>query len=607
MGDILLYCSATGVHVITNRLRNATTPKPGESPKNSHKKQFHVVLIKPSHYDDDGYVIQWMRSALPSNTLAAMYGLTQDVNARKVLGKDVEIVLDAYDETNTRIPVKQIISNIRHSDAGFVGFVGVQSNQFPRTMDMAKQFREADIQVCIGGFHISGCLSMLPELPDDIHHAQEMGISLFAGEAENHLEEVFRDAYAGAMKPLYNYLGHLPDVQSQPTPFLPTTIIKRSIGTVSSFDAGRGCPFVCSFCTIINVQGRKSRRRSANDIEQIVRRNADQGVGRFFITDDNFARNRDWEKIFDRLIMLREKEGMTISLSIQVDTMSHKIPHFIEKAGKAGVRRAFIGLENINPDNLKIAGKKQNKITEYRKLMQAWRSAGVITCAGYILGFPADTPEQIVNDIEIIKRELPVDLLEFFILTPLPGSADHQDLHQRGVWMDSDMNKYDLNHVTTKHAKMSREEWEQAYQLAWDTYYTPEHIETVLKRSRASGISVGKMMFLMLWFYGCHKFERLHPLEGGYFRHKYRLDRRPGMPIENPFVFYPRRVWEVIYRHICIAVMLLKFARVRRRIKSDPEAFDYIDTALMPMNETENEIDNIELLAAQQKKASLSA
>jgi len=566
----------------------------------SHKKTFRVVLIKPSHYDDDGYVIQWYRSAVPSNTLASMYGLTQDLIARKALGEDVDILIDSFDETNTRIPMNKIIRSIQSADAGFVGFAGVQSNQFPRSMDMARVFRKAGIQVCIGGFHVSGCLSMLPELPADIREAQELGISLFAGEAEGRLEEVFADAYAGTMKPLYNYLGKLPDVEGEPTPFLPASMLTRSMGTLTSFDAGRGCPFVCSFCTIINVQGRKSRRRSADDIEKIVRMNAEQGITRFFITDDNFARNRDWEDIFDRLIMLQEKEGMTIRLTIQVDTMSHKIAHFIEKAGKAGVRRAFIGLENINPDNLKAAGKKQNKITEYRKLMQAWRNVGVMTCAGYILGFPGDTPEQIIKDIEVIKRELPVDLLEFFFLTPLPGSADHKALDADGTWMDPDMNKYDLNHVTTGHANMSQKDWEQVYNLAWDTYYTPEHIETVLKRARASGISVGKMMFLMLWFYGCHKFEGLHPLEGGYFRRKYRLDRRPGMPIENPLMFFPRRVWETIRGQLSIAVLLLKFSGVYRRIKADPKAFDYTDTALTPVSETENDDDSLEMLVTRQ-------
>ncbi len=69
--------------------------------------------------------------------------------------------------------------------------------------------------------------------------------------------------------------------------------------------------------------------------------------------------------------------------------MCHKIPNFIEKAKRAGVTRVFIGLENINPDNLAAAKKRQNKITEYRKMLLAWKAQGIITLAGYILGFPA--------------------------------------------------------------------------------------------------------------------------------------------------------------------------------------------------------------------------
>ena len=92
----------------------------------------------------------------------------------------------------------------------------------------------------------------------------------------------------------------------------------------------------------------------------------------------------------------------------------------------------FIGLENINPDSLKGASKGQNRITEYRAMLQAWRKVGVLTYAGYILGFPNDTPESIARDIGIIQRELPIDILEFFMLTPLPGSKDHQrQLHAR--------------------------------------------------------------------------------------------------------------------------------------------------------------------------------
>ena len=88
----------------------------------------------------------------------------------------------------------------------------------------------------------------------------------------------------------------------------------------------------------------------------------------------------------------------------------------------------FIGLENINPDNLVGVKKKQNRIAEYREMLLAWKRAGCFTYAGYILGFPNDTPETIRRDIAIIQRELPLDILEFFCLTPLPGSEDHQRL-----------------------------------------------------------------------------------------------------------------------------------------------------------------------------------
>jgi radical SAM superfamily enzyme YgiQ (UPF0313 family) len=188
------------------------------------------------------------------------------------------------------------------------------------------------------------------------------------------------------------------------------------------------------------VQGRKSRRRSADDVERIVRQNVAQGVHRFFVTDDNFSRNADWEKIFDRLIELRQKEKLNAKFVIQVDTMCHRLPHFIEKAARAGVVRVFIGIESINPDSLAGARKKQNKITEYRKMLLQWKHAGITTIAGYILGFPGDTPESIGATSKIIQRELPIDLLQFFCMTPLPGSEDHQRLYKAGVPMDPDLN-----------------------------------------------------------------------------------------------------------------------------------------------------------------------
>src|SRR5580704_1946776 len=420
------------------------------------KRVFKVVLVKPSHYAIDGYVIQWWRSTIPSNSLASVYGLLEECARDHVLGPDVDIEIDAFDECNTVIDVPGTIRDIRAAGAGFVALVGVQSNQFPRALDLGRQFRAAGLTVVIGGFHVSGCISMLPELPADLQAALDLGITLFAGEGEGRMAALLRDIAAGSAKPTYNYLGDLPDMAAAAIPVLPKRVVTRVAGHYASFDAGRGCPFQCSFCTIINVQGRKSRFRTPDDIEAIVRENAAQGVTRFFVTDDNFARNKNWEPILDRLIALRE-EGLKIRLLLQVDTLCHRVPGFIEKAARAGCNAVFIGLENINPESLMGTKKRQNKIWEYREMLHAWRDAKVMTWAGYILGFPTDTPQSIARDIEIIKKELPIDILEFFCLTPLPGSEDHKNLHMRGVAMDPDMNKYDLEHVCTSHALMAKE------------------------------------------------------------------------------------------------------------------------------------------------------
>ena len=546
-------------------------------------RRFLVVLVKPSHYDDEGYVIQWVRSPIPSNSLASMHGLIEDCHREKALGDDVSIEVEAYDECNTTINVKAVARRIRQAGGGFVALVGVQSNQFPRALDLGREFRALGTTVAVGGFHVSGCLSMLPGLTPELTEAKDLGIILYAGEGEGRMASFLRDVDSGGTKPIYNYLADLPDMDRAVLPLLPPEVVTRVAGRYSSFDAGRGCPFQCSFCTIINVQGRKSRFRTPDDVEAIVRANAKQGITRFFVTDDNFARNRNWEPILDRLIELREGEKMSIRLILQVDTLCHRIPNFIEKAARAGCNSVFIGLENINPQSLMGAKKRQNKIWEYRAMLQAWRARKVMTWGGYILGFPTDTPESIRRDIEIIQRELPIDILEFFCLTPLPGSEDHKVLVTKNVAVDPDLNKYDLEHVCTAHPVMTKEAWEKIYAQAWSIYYTDAHVETLMRRAVVSGIKLSKLMRVMIAFSGASTIEGLHPLQCGVIRLKPRLGRRHGLPIINPLIFYPRRTAEMA---VTIWRWLAKYRAynaIMKRVAADPDGRAYMDDALQPV------------------------
>jgi hypothetical protein len=546
--------------------------------------RFQIWLIKPTRYDDDGYPLQWWRSIIPSNSLACLNGIVGDALARGVLG-DVEADVHSIDEIHEHVDPARIVGDIRrHGGRGFIGLVGVQTNQYPRALDLAREFRKAGLPVSIGGFHVSGCISMLKELPPELVEAQTLGIGLFAGESEDgRIDEVLLDALHGQMKPLYDHLKVTPNLDGAPIPLMPASQVAKNLTRYSSFDLGRGCPFECSFCTIINVQGRKSRFRSADDLEAIVRANAAQGVDRFFLTDDNFARNRNWEVFCDRLIALKD-QGFPVRLIIQVDTLAHEITNFIDKCVAAGADQIFIGLENVNADSLEGAKKRQNRVEDYRAMFLAWKRHPIFITCGYIIGFPNDTYDSIQRDIEILKDELAVDTIYLNYLTPLPGSEDHRRLHNAGTWMDPDLTKYDLNHRVTHHPRMSDEEWERAYRDAHRSFYSWEHMERVVKRLVALRSNKRFTTINRLVAYReAVRLEGVAKLESGYFRIKRRRQRRSDLPVEMFVPFYAKYLAHSV---VALGGTLLTYARLRlmlRRIMRDPKRFDYVDRAITPV------------------------
>ena len=148
--------------------------------------------------------------------------------------------------------------------------------------------------------------------------------------------------------------------------------------------------------------------------------------------------------------------------------------------------------------------------------------------------------------------------------------------------MDPDLNKGDAEHVVTKHERMTIEEWQDIYEEAWSLYYTPEHIERVIRRTVACGAKPVRVMQQILGYSGIQRFEGLHPLQGGLFRRKRLASRRPGFPKISPFKFYPSRVWEVFATYVPFILYGMRLHRLRRRIQRDPCAAEYTDAALGP-------------------------
>jgi radical SAM superfamily enzyme YgiQ (UPF0313 family) len=505
-------------------------------------------LIKPSKYDDEGYLIRYWKGVLPSNTLSCLNGLSEDVRDRGVLGKDLQWEIHLIDDTVQKIPYQKIIRQSKKpGDKVVVCLVGVQSNQVPRAADIAMKFRKDGLTVMMGGFHVSGVMATLPDLTPELVTLRNAGVSLSAGEAEGgHWEQMLSDALHDQLKPVYNFLHEIPDISRSPFPKInPKHQSHYALQHFGTLDCGRGCPFGCSFCTVINVQGRKMRFRDVDLLIETIRQGyREHKISHYFFTDDNFCRHKNWELILDRLIELKEKEGIPFHFMMQLDTQAHMVPNFVEKSARAGCRQVFIGMESLNQENLKAAKKSQNDIEDFKKLVDSFHDVGIVCHLAYIIGFPLDTAESVKQDVEKLMT-FGAGQASFFMMTPLPGAMDYKHAVERGMLMDADLNNFDAFHETHRHPRMKPGEWQAAYDAAWQTFYSTQNMKDILARD-LQGDNYWGIFMNFIWYKNSIDVEGGHPMISGFFRLKGRRERRTGYPVEDRWTYFKRRFRDVL-------------------------------------------------------------
>jgi hypothetical protein len=210
-------------------------------------------------------------------------------------------------------------------------------------------------------------------------------------------------------------------------------------------------------------------------------------------------------------------------------------------------------MESINPDSIKDAGKAQNKVSDYRNLIDAWHRAKVSTHVGYIIGFPHDSEESVAADVEKLMTEVCPHRASFFMLTPLPGSRDHKHMVEVGAPMDSDYNTYDSFHESMPHELMKDGAWSRAYRRAWATFYSFENMKKVLEEVHPD--RYWDVLRNFYWYKSSALNEGAHPMITGFFRIKDRKSRRASFPREGVFLHARRRIPE-IYQYVRGAVRL---------------------------------------------------
>jgi hypothetical protein len=117
-----------------------------------------------------------------------------------------------------------------------------------------------------------------------------------------------------------------------------------------------------------------------------------------------------------------------------------------------------------------------------------------------------------------------------------------------------------------------------------------------MRRAVACRIKPRKIGMMALWFYGSIAIEKVHPLQGGFIRRKYRRNRRPGLPLESPLTFYPRYVWELVSKSARFIALARTYHKIRKRVESDAARSSYRDLALTPV--TQEEVGTLEIFSA---------
>jgi hypothetical protein len=531
-----------------------------------------VTLIRPTNYTDDGYPIKTRIGVIRSNTLTQVGTLVQDlVNAPFLKG--VSLNIRKIDEAIEWIPTKEIVRDSKRPGVrSVVMLVGVQSNQYPRALDIASKFRAHQIPVLIGGFHVSGMLAMIG-VTADLRTAMSMEITLVAGEVEGgRLSTIVEDVLRGKAQPLYNLLTPTPSLLNVPIPRITKDEFENFSSRFTTIDTGRGCVFTCDFCTIINVQGRTMRYRDPEQVVAFVRESYHEaGVSHSFFTDDNTARNPKWRELFSKLISMREEEGIPFTFMMQSDLAARKMPggDFFELAARAGCNQVFFGVESVNRENLRSKDKFQNQVSEYKDLIEHCHAFGITCHAGYILGLPFDTPASLKEDIAELQR-MKFDSASFYILSPLPGSKDHQRWWRERRWMHEDFNVYDSAHVAVKPERMSCEELMEAYNNAWEQFYSTDHMVDVLKLWKRDHFSYRERLSFFAWYLYSSRIERLNPMNCGFWTVRRRNERRPGFPKEALVPFWLNRVRALFLRVWGIVKLFFQLEEVwlRSRQKS---------------------------------------
>jgi len=455
-------------------------------------RKLSVVLLKASKYGPDGYVERFGRGFMPNATVPYINSLIPDSLGETAIHT---ATIDEYVQIN--------LDYLNMLDARANGpttalFVGVQSHQLHRALDLAVYARDRGCMTVIGGPHAMTC---------DTSLLQGRGISFATSEAEMILTTILADAVQGELQPVYGNDQRWMRELDPPVLKVPNAAeFEKHLTPLLGVYPARGCPYTCDFCSVIQIAGRNIRSQPVKTTIATLKAAQAAGVKWVMFTSDNFNKYSEAKALCEAII----EERLPLRYFIQCDTQIVKQPELIKLFARAGVFEIFLGVESLDRATLVKAHKAQNHPDTYRQIKEMCDEVGIDTHFSMIIGFPGDTHNGILRQLDELKRINPYDA-SFYLLCPIPGTEQYKDFLAKGLITEENLDRFDGTCPTWAHPNLSWPEWQELFRKCFRGFYSFKHAATFQPKG---GITRSEMWKRTAFAWWC-TYNGQHPMSGG--------------------------------------------------------------------------------------------
>jgi radical SAM superfamily enzyme YgiQ (UPF0313 family) len=364
-----------------------------------------ILFIQPTQYAANGKLCKQRKINLPGLAFPLLAAYTPS-------HWEVELLIEVVDEINFDTPADIVA-------------IGSMGHATFRGLEIAAEFRKRGKIVVMGGYMVSIAYE------EAMKHVD----SVVVGDAEIAYPKMLQDFEAsGTVKPMYNYPIH--ELKNLPIPRY-DLLTRKKIGTMLPVQAGRGCTFTCSFCSIACLYEGKYLFRPVDEVIQDIKEVKRLGFNRFYLIDDNIVSNPKYLKeLCEKIKPLKMKWASQCAIHLAKNAELLKI------VSDSGCDLMSFGVESIQQEAINSLDKPWLKASEHEQNIKILSRSGITVSTEMIVGTDFDTEDSIRATYDFIyKNKIPIP--RFYILTPIPGTDLHTELKQQGRMLTDDLRLFD--------------------------------------------------------------------------------------------------------------------------------------------------------------------